>query len=109
MPRATGFALRYGQTWNQRLVGFMSDAKSIGSNLTYSDMFFLFHSSQKDFVCFDFVSRHHNIVRYRKGQAMITDRFSTVCAWTMFDDDIEWKYDIMISKQPPDCLDCQSN
>lgn len=54
--------------------------------------------SQKDYVCFDFVPRHHNIIRYRKGQAMITDHFSTVCAWTMFEDDVEWKYSMMISK-----------
>ena len=55
---------------------------------------------QKDFVCFDFVPRHHNIIRYRKGQAMMGDSFSTVCAWTMFPDREEWKYDIMIAKNP---------
>jgi hypothetical protein len=55
---------------------------------------------QKDYVCFDFVPRHHNIIRYRRGQAMITDKFATVCAWTMFDDEIEWKYSIMITKSP---------
>lgn len=55
---------------------------------------------QKDFVCFDFVPRHHNVIRYRKGQAMIGDSFSTVCAWTMFSDHEEWKYDIMLAKNP---------
>jgi hypothetical protein len=54
--------------------------------------------SQKDYVCFDFVPRHHNIIRYRKGQPMIIDTFATVCAWTMFNDDEEWKYDLMIGK-----------
>jgi len=55
---------------------------------------------QKDYVCFDFVPRHHNIIRYRKGQPMIIDTFATVCAWTMFNDDEEWKYDLMIAKNP---------
>ncbi|KAF7491483.1 hypothetical protein SSS_01040 [Sarcoptes scabiei] len=55
---------------------------------------------QKDFVCFEFLARHHNVIRYRKGQAMITDRFSTVCAWAMFNSDEQWKYDILIAKNP---------
>ncbi|CAG2168827.1 unnamed protein product [Oppiella nova] len=55
---------------------------------------------QKDFVCYDFVSRHHNIIRYRKGQPMIIDTFATVCAWNMFDDAEEWKYDLLIAKNP---------
>ena len=55
--------------------------------------------SQKDYVCFDFVPRHHNIIRYRKGQAMITSNFAEVCAWTMFPDDEEWKYDILIGNR----------
>ena len=59
--------------------------------------FYLLHlNSQKDFVCFDFVPRHHNIIRYRKGQAMRSDRFATVCSWTMFEDSEEWMYDILI-------------
>lgn len=55
---------------------------------------------QKDYVCFDFVSRHQNVIRYRKGQPMITDKFATVCAWAMFNSDQEWKYDILIAKNP---------
>lgn len=55
---------------------------------------------QKDYVCFEFVPRHHNIIRYRKGQAMIAESFATVCAWTMFQDDEDWKYSIMIKKDP---------
>ncbi|KAH7640295.1 hypothetical protein HUG17_7762 [Dermatophagoides farinae] len=55
---------------------------------------------QKDYVCFEFLPRHHNVIRYRKGQAMIMDRFSTVCAWTMFNSEEQWKYDILIAKNP---------
>lgn len=55
---------------------------------------------QKDYVCFEFVPRHHNVIRYRKGQAMINDAFATACAWTMFDHDEEWKYSIMIKRDP---------
>ena len=29
---------------------------------------------------------------------MIIDSFSTVCAWTMFNDKEEWKYDLFIGK-----------
>ncbi len=63
--------------------------------------------SQKDYVCFDFVSRHQNVIRYRKGQPMITDKFATVCAWAMFNSDQEWKYDILIgNKSSPPAQNC---
>ena len=71
---------KHGLTWFTVLIYYI-----IGSDF-----------SQKDFVCFDFVPRHHNIIRYRKGQPMIIDTFATVCAWNMFNDDEEWKYDLMI-------------
>lgn len=55
---------------------------------------------QKDFVCFDFVPRQQNIIRYRRGQESIGDRFSTVCAWTMFTDHDEWAYSLLIARNP---------
>ncbi|XP_044739169.1 uncharacterized protein LOC123300633 [Chrysoperla carnea] len=55
---------------------------------------------QKDFVCFDFVPQHHNIIRYRKGIAVIKDDFHTVCSWVQFPNKQKWKYDLFLAKQP---------
>ncbi|KAF8792934.1 hypothetical protein HNY73_004472 [Argiope bruennichi] len=55
---------------------------------------------QKDFMCFDFVPRHHNVIRYRKGKSLIVDDFSTVCSWAMFPNKEQWRYDIFIKKNP---------
>nr|CAG4641555.1 EOG090X03AK [Eurycercus lamellatus] len=55
---------------------------------------------QKDYICFDFVPRHHNIIRYRKGLAMIKDDFHTVCSWTQFPAKNAWKYDLLLAKEP---------
>lgn len=55
---------------------------------------------QKDYVCFQFIRRHHNILRYRRGQAVITDNFATVCSWSMFDNQENWMYDLMVAKNP---------
>ncbi|XP_023246365.1 uncharacterized protein LOC106640859 [Copidosoma floridanum] len=55
---------------------------------------------QKDFVCFDFVPQHHNIIRYRKGLAVIKDDFHTVCSWVKFKNEKEWKYDLFLAKDP---------
>ncbi|XP_076318549.1 protein undicht isoform X2 [Tachypleus tridentatus] len=55
---------------------------------------------QKDFVCFDFVPRHHNIIRYRRGKAMITSDYATVCSWTIFPHEEDWLYSILITKNP---------
>ncbi|KAG8280519.1 hypothetical protein J6590_080712 [Homalodisca vitripennis] len=55
---------------------------------------------QKDYVCFDFVPRHHNIIRYRKGVAVITDDFHTVCSWVSFQNKEQWKYDLFLGKDP---------
>lgn len=55
---------------------------------------------QKDYVCFEFLPRHHSVIRYRKGQAMSHEAFATVCSWTMFDDEVEWMYSIMLKKDP---------
>ncbi len=52
---------------------------------------------QVDYQCFDFVPRHHNVIRFRKGVAMIKNDFHTVCSWVQFKNDIEWKYDLMLS------------
>ena len=54
--------------------------------------------SQVDYQCFDFVPRHHNVIRFRKGVAMIMDDFQTVCSWVQFKNDAAWKYDLMLSK-----------
>jgi len=35
---------------------------------------------QVDYQCFDFQPRHHNIIRFRKGVAMIMNDFQTVCS-----------------------------
>ncbi|XP_049789762.1 uncharacterized protein LOC126195273 [Schistocerca nitens] len=55
---------------------------------------------QKDYVCFDFVPRHHNIIRYRRGIAFITDDFRTVCSWVQFKNQEAWKYDLYLAKNP---------
>lgn len=55
---------------------------------------------QKDFVCFDFVPRHHNVIRYRKGIAVIKDDFHTVCSWVQFPNKEKWRYDLFLSKHP---------
>ena len=51
-----------------------------------------------DYQCFDFVPRHHNVIRFRKGVAMIMNDFQTVCSWVQFKNDAAWKYDLMLSK-----------
>ncbi|KAI8440903.1 hypothetical protein MSG28_009201 [Choristoneura fumiferana] len=55
---------------------------------------------QKDFVCFDFVPQHHNIIRYRKGLAMIQSNFHTVCSWVQFPNKKQWRYDLFLKKDP---------
>ena len=53
---------------------------------------------QVDYQCFDFMPRHHNIIRSRKGVAMIKNDFHTVCSWVQFKNEVEWKYDLWLSK-----------
>ncbi|TRY74582.1 hypothetical protein TCAL_04595 [Tigriopus californicus] len=55
---------------------------------------------QVDYQCFDFVPRHHNVIRFRKGVAMIMNDFHTVCSWVQFKNDVRWKYDLMLRKDP---------
>jgi len=60
--------------------------------------YYFYFYSQKDYVCFDFVPRHHNIIRYRRGLAFIKDNFHTVCSWVQFPNKENWKYDIFVCK-----------
>lgn len=55
---------------------------------------------QKDYVCYDFVPRHHNIIRFRRGIAVIKDNFHTVCSWVQFKNKESWKYDLFLAKNP---------
>ncbi|CAH0563663.1 unnamed protein product [Brassicogethes aeneus] len=55
---------------------------------------------QKDYICFDFVPQHHNIIRYRRGIAVIKDDFSTVCSWVQFQNKVKWRYDLYLKKNP---------
>lgn len=55
---------------------------------------------QKDYVCFDIVPRHHNIIRYRRGLAVIKDDFHTVCSWVQFPNKEDWKYDLFLARNP---------
>lgn len=55
-------------------------------------------NSQKDYVCFDFVPQHHNVIRYRRGIAVIKDDFHTVCSWVQFKNKEAWKYDLFLGK-----------
>ncbi|XP_022646810.1 uncharacterized protein LOC111268571 [Varroa jacobsoni] len=55
---------------------------------------------QRDYVCFDFVPRHHSVIRYRKGKELRDPTFSTVCSWTMFRAQQDWRYDLLVMKNP---------
>ncbi|XP_014475353.1 PREDICTED: uncharacterized protein LOC106744823 [Dinoponera quadriceps] len=55
---------------------------------------------QTDYICFDFVRRHHNVIRFRKGQAVIKDDFHTVCSWVQFTNEHDWKYDLFLAQKP---------
>jgi len=55
---------------------------------------------QVDYQCVDFVPRHHNIIRFRRGVVFAKNDFNTVCSWVQFPNDAAWKYDIMIKKDP---------
>ncbi|KAK7603866.1 hypothetical protein V9T40_003865 [Parthenolecanium corni] len=55
---------------------------------------------QIDYVCFDFVPRHHNVIRYRIGVATIKENFHTVCSYVRFPNHVQWKYDLLLAKNP---------
>nr|CAG4640723.1 EOG090X03AK [Eulimnadia texana] len=67
----------------------------VSVNLTH-----IVETCQKDYVCFDFMPRHQNVIRYRKGIAMIKDDFHTVCSWTQFPSKDAWKYDLLLARDP---------
>nr|XP_012225943.1 PREDICTED: uncharacterized protein LOC105674304 [Linepithema humile] len=69
------------------------DAKVMMARLTVD-------GCQKDYVCFEFVRRHHNVIRYRRGIAVIKDNFHTVCSWVQFPNKEKWKYDLYLAKDP---------
>ena len=72
--------------------------KSLILNRFQYTLVIILYFSQVDYQCFDFVPRHHNVIRFRKGVAMIMDDFQTVCSWVQFKNDAAWKYDLMLSK-----------
>ncbi|KAH0561156.1 uncharacterized protein LOC123266064 [Cotesia glomerata] len=55
---------------------------------------------QKDYICYDFIPRHHNIIRYRRSIAVIQDDFSVACSWRQFQNQIKWKYSLLVAKDP---------
>ncbi|ELT95510.1 hypothetical protein CAPTEDRAFT_179956 [Capitella teleta] len=56
-----------------------------------------------DYVCFDFMPRHHNIIRWRMKK-----KFRQACTWSSFTfnrDDFGWKYNTFLLN-PPAPVDC---
>ncbi|XP_045118483.1 uncharacterized protein LOC123508688 isoform X1 [Portunus trituberculatus] len=54
---------------------------------------------QTEYVCWELVPRHHNIVRYRVSWALIYQDFQ-VCDYANFRSGREWKYDTLIADSP---------
>ncbi|XP_055340728.1 uncharacterized protein LOC129589859 [Paramacrobiotus metropolitanus] len=52
------------------------------------------------YVCWHFLPRHHNIIRYRVGIAYAQKDFRLVCSWTSFLQQREWKFDLLIASNP---------
>ncbi|XP_047491560.1 uncharacterized protein LOC125040845 [Penaeus chinensis] len=59
---------------------------------------------QTEYVCWEFVPRHHNIIRYRRSWAVIYSDFQ-VCDYANFRSGREWKYDTLIA-DAPDPIPC---
>ena len=57
-----------------------------------------FIRSQTEFICWDTVPRHQNIIRYRTSKTMIQNTFE-VCDYGNFDHPPHWKYDTLIGKK----------
>ena len=55
------------------------------------------YHSQTEYVCWEMVPRHHNIVRYRVSWALIYQDFQ-VCDYANFRSGREWKYDTLIGE-----------
>lgn len=51
--------------------------------------------SQMDYVCYDFLPLHHNIIRYRRSKAFIQNDFDVVCSTQRFPKK-NWKYDVIV-------------
>ncbi|CAH1772900.1 unnamed protein product [Owenia fusiformis] len=73
-----------------------------------------------DFICFDFLPRHHNIIRFRMGKPFritkdemdqpnfMVRKFRQACTWSSFTfdrDNVEWKYRTYIL-DPPSPIVC---
>ncbi|XP_045599325.2 uncharacterized protein [Procambarus clarkii] len=54
---------------------------------------------QTEYVCWELVPRHHNIVRYRLTWPLIYRSFQ-VCDYANFRSTREWKYDTLIAESP---------
>ncbi|XP_050692981.1 uncharacterized protein LOC126983871 isoform X2 [Eriocheir sinensis] len=54
---------------------------------------------QTEYVCWELVPRHHNIIRYRLSWALIYSDFQ-VCDYANFRSGREWKYDTLIADSP---------
>lgn len=50
-----------------------------------------------DYVCYEFVPRHHNIIRYKRSRALIEDNFDTLCSPSRFPKK-DGQYDIIVCK-----------
>jgi len=68
-----------------------------------------------DYICFDFMPRHHNIIRWRMGRPsrlsstdqlvpnFLERKFRQACMWTSFTlnrDDTDWRYSTFILNPP---------
>ncbi|OAF71739.1 hypothetical protein A3Q56_00488 [Intoshia linei] len=74
-----------------------------------------------NYICFDFLKRHHNIIRWRMGRPLrlrennelsnyefMAKKFRESCDWTMFTYDrqnVQWKYNVYFLN-PPKPIDC---
>ncbi|KAK3855591.1 hypothetical protein Pcinc_038019 [Petrolisthes cinctipes] len=54
---------------------------------------------QTEYVCWEFLPRHHNIVRYRISRALLYSDFQ-VCDYSNFRSGQSWKYDTLIADNP---------
>ncbi|CAL4068865.1 unnamed protein product, partial [Meganyctiphanes norvegica] len=62
------------------------------------------HGCQTEYVCWEFLPRHHNIIRYRKTPEMINNHFE-VCDYSQFRSGRKWNYDLLIA-ETPDPISC---
>ncbi|XP_014670887.1 PREDICTED: uncharacterized protein LOC106811698 [Priapulus caudatus] len=55
---------------------------------------------QLDYMCFDILERHHNVIQFRQGRLFPNSDFRAVCAWSAFDNDAHWRYSILVNANP---------